>query len=103
MNLIEWMRQNGARLEVRLDSELYPIAEEMEWRCVIRGVPNTSEGRPATFLAAYPDGPLAEASAAAATPGDAFREAVHQLRSLVIQITGAGRDETIGFPNDLTS
>lgn len=57
MNLIEWMRQNGARLEVCLNSELYPVAEEMEWRCVIRGVPNTSEGRPATFLAAYPDGP----------------------------------------------
>jgi hypothetical protein len=42
-------------------------------------------------------------NATAATPGDALREAVHKLRSLVIQITGAGRDETICFPSDLTS
>jgi hypothetical protein len=102
MQLMDWLRLHDVRLDVRLEANLDPAEPELQWECEIHGFHCPSGLRPAvSLLGAH--GHAADVTAFAATPGDAYHDAVRQLRGLSVNVIFRDRNETLTFPVDLTA
>ena len=102
MRIMRWLRTVDARLHVRMELAMDPVAgsPERPWTCDIFDVREVSSKRPATFLVDG-DGEDAVVRGRGRSPQEAWENAVGSLHGLVLNIIGQGREESHAVPDDI--